>query len=102
MDIYQVGPDMPYGLSEDQKFAWVVIYYENGGYDGQGEAVALCKDDGLLYIKNLGHCSCYGPMDDGLEAGGTMTVEKFLEDKEDIISYDAKDVVKEKVSELLR
>ena len=102
MKIYQVGPDMPYGLPEedDQQFDWVVFWYEDGGYDGSGEAVALCKDDGLLYIKDLGHCSCYGPMDGGLESGATVTVEKFLEQRDNIHSF-ARTEIEEKVFELL-
>ena len=103
MKIYQVGPDVPYDLpgEDNEQFEWVVFWYEDGGYDGSGEAVALCKDDGLLYIKDLGHCSCYGPMDGGMESGDKMTVEKFLEDKDDIHSYDARKEIKDKVSELV-
>lgn len=101
MKIYQVGPDVPYDLSEDDRFEWIVHYYEDGGYDGSGEAVGLCKDDGLLYIKNLGHCSCYGPMDGGMESGDKMTVAEFLKDKDDIHSYDARTEIKDKVKELV-
>jgi hypothetical protein len=101
MKIYQVGPDVPYDLWEDDRFEWIVHWYEEGCYDGSGEAVGLCKDDGLLYIKNLGHCSCYGPMDGGMESGDKMTVEKFLEHKDDIHAYDAGKEVKAKVLELV-
>lgn len=105
MKIYQVGPDVPYGLPEEEvfdecdQFEWVVFWYEDGVYDGFGEAVALSKD-GLLYIKDLGHCSCYGPMDGGLESGVATTVEKFLERRDDIHSF-ARTEIEEKVSELL-
>jgi hypothetical protein len=99
--IYQIGPDVPYDLSEDERFEWIVHYYEDGGYDGSGEAVGLCKDDGLLYVKNLGHCSCYGPMDGGMESGDKYTVEQFLSDKDDIMFYDPGKEMKDKVKELL-
>jgi hypothetical protein len=104
MKIYQVGPDVPYDLpgEDDQRFEWVVFWYEDGGYDGSGEAVGLCKDDGLLYIKDLGHCSCYGPMDGGLESGDKMTVEDFLKHNESVLAYEPKDEIKSKVAELLQ
>lgn len=103
MKIYQVGPDVPYDLpgEDNQQFDWLVFWYEDGGYDGSGDAVALGKEDGLLYVKNLGHCSCYGPMDGGMESGTKYTVEQFLEDKEDIFTYDPRTELKEKVKELL-
>lgn len=102
MQVYQVGPDVPYDLPEaDDRFEWIVHYYEDGGYDGSGDAVGLNKEDGLLYVKNLSHCSCYGPFDGGMDSGDKHTVESFLGDKDDIFSYDAKDGIKAKVKELL-
>jgi len=103
MKIYQVGPDTPYDLpgEDNQRFEWLVYWYEDGGYDGSGEAVAFCKDEGMLYVRNLEHCSCYGPLDGGMESGVKYPVEKFLEEKDDIFTYDARKEIKEKVSELL-
>ena len=103
MKIYQVGPDDP-GIGEDERFEWVVHWYEEGSYEGSGEAVGLCKEDGLLYVQSLSHCSCYGPADDGMIVGVTAdkhAVEKFLEDKDDIMSYDAGKEIKDKVKELV-
>lgn len=100
MKIYQVGPDDP-GVGEEERFEWIVHWYEIGDYDGSGEAVGLNKEDGLLYIKNLGHCSCYGPFDDGMESGDKMTVAKFLEHKDDIHVFDARKEIKDKVLELV-
>lgn len=103
MKIYQVGPDLPYDLDEnDERFEWVVFWYENEGYDGSGEAIGLCKQDGLLYIKNLEHCSCYGPMDAGLESGDKITIEEFMKHKESVHDYEAMAETKEKVIELLQ
>lgn len=105
MKIYNVGPDefSEYELKEmdAENFEFVVYWYEGGGYDGSGEAVGLCKDDNLLYVKGLGHCSCYGPMDGGMGSGDKVTIEDFLSHKDDIHSYDARTEIKEKVKELL-
>lgn len=101
MKIYQVGPDCPYDLQDDDRFEWVVHWYEDGGYDGSGDAVGLNKEDGLLYIKNLGHCSCYGPLDGGMESGSKCSVAKFLENKDNIHDLDVTDAIKVKVLELL-
>lgn len=104
MELYNVGVDElnEYDLKDmnGSNFKWIVYWYENGGYDGSGEAVGL-HEDGMIYVKGLGHCSCYGPMDMGMESGQTMTVEKFLVDKDDIISYDSRKEIKDKVRELI-
>lgn len=79
MLLYQVGPDR----LEDSEFShvkdvkWIVYWYENGGYDGNGQAVVL-KEDGLLYVGDLGHCSCYGPTE-SLEGLKGITVKEYLE-----------------------
>lgn len=103
MKIYNVGPDELYDLpgEDDQKWEWLVFWYEDGGYDGSGEAVALCKEDNLLYIKNLSHCSCYGPMDGGMGSGDKVTIEDFVSHKDNIHIYDARMEIKDKVVELL-
>jgi hypothetical protein len=65
MEIYNVGPDdinYEFETMDTSLYEWMVVWYENGGYDGSGEAMALGKD-GHLYYQNLGHCSCYGPME---------------------------------------
>lgn len=84
MEVYQVGPDDP-GVCQDERFSWVVHHYAIGDYDGSGEAVAFCKETGLLHILGLDHCSCYGPLEDGLDGGRTMTVEEFLADQQETI-----------------
>lgn len=109
MKIYQLGPDVPYelkyesyGLTEGNDcYVWLVHDYRNDGYEGYGSAVALSKGDGLLYFKNLDHCSCYGPMDGGMESSQKITVEEFLRVKDDVLDFDAPQVLKTKVAELL-
>ena len=105
MLVFSVGPDElnKWDLQEVNKFqddyVWLVYWYEGGGYEGSGEAVALYKD-GLLHCKNLGHCSCYGPME-GWGSENVMTIEKFLEPKDDIHVFDCMEAVKEKVKSLV-
>jgi len=49
-------------------------WYSQGDYDGQGKC--LFVKDNKWYLKDLGHCSCYGPLDDG---GDSLTlVEPWL------------------------
>ena len=102
MELYNVGVDEPYDLNYriEDCFVWVVYDYEDGCYDGNGTAVGLNKDDGMLYVKNLGHCSCYGPMEGGMLSGDKYTVEQFLAHKDNVLHYDAGDNIKTKVAEL--
>lgn len=46
-----------------EKADWLVEWYENGCYDGTGEAV--WKVGTRYYWTSLSHCSCYGPWGDG-------------------------------------
>lgn len=62
MQYYQVGPnetepEVPEGT------LWCVVEYTSHDYDGYG--TALCFDGTTLYESNLGHCSCYGPDNNG-------------------------------------
>lgn len=72
MDVYNVGPDELDGcftiFEPDGSFAtldWLVYCYEQGSYDGSGEAVGYIN--GKLYCTSLGHCSCYGPWDNAID-----------------------------------
>lgn len=105
MKIYNVGKVelCEYDFSEikDQiKYEWMVYWYDQDGYDGSGEAVALGKD-GVLYCKNLGHCSCYGPMESWETGCSQLTVEEFFRDKDSIFDYDCKEAIKKEVRSLL-
>lgn len=61
----QVGPDaIEYGHDEVHDGAEVVIYhYTQGDWDGEGDAWGRWPDG--WRSKDLGHCSCYGPLDGG-------------------------------------
>lgn len=99
MKIYNIGPDelSKWDIGQiDIELDWIVVFYENYGYEGSGEAVGY--RDGKLYVKNLGHCSCYGPVEDGF---GEFSVEDFREALDSIHSYIDTPGVEEKVLELL-
>ncbi len=96
---YDIGPD---GLDCDEELAggsyrWAVCHYTNGGYEGHGYMVAM-GTDGRLYVWNLSHCSCYGPLDDGPTI---TTVSEYLKPDETIFTDPAEDALKAKVAELL-
>lgn len=102
MQVYNVGPDEENpGNEYDEKFVWMVVWYERLEYEGNGEAVALGYD-GMLYFKGLGHCSCYGPFDQ--EYGGfeeSISVEDYLK-SDSIHDTDTQNSkVRDKVIELL-
>ena len=50
-----------YDLGEVRHFDWIAYTYESGSYDGSGHAIL--KDGDKYYHHDLGHCSCYGPME---------------------------------------
>lgn len=64
MERYQVGVSSlgDYDFDElPKEIEWVVYDYEHEPYEGSGYAVAKFGEALLVY--NLGHCSCYGPLD---------------------------------------
>lgn len=42
---------------------WAIYDYETGHYDGSGTAYAG-NSKGRFWSTSLGHCSCYGPLED--------------------------------------
>ena len=54
-------------------------YYGQGSYEGNGQAVFM--KGGLWYQADLGHCSCYGPVDriDVEVSKGFESIEKLKE-----------------------
>lgn len=69
---YDVGPECP-GSFDGDLYVWAITWYEGGDYDGGGLAVSLRKD-GSVDVWDLGHCSCYGPLEGPSE---TVSLEKF-------------------------
>jgi hypothetical protein len=63
--LYQVGKHAFDGFDLrflDKQILWIVYDYENGSYEGSGTAIAFFKD-GTLKVGDLGHCSCFGPLE---------------------------------------
>lgn len=108
MNIIQVGPSVldEYNMAEVRETAhlyeWFVYWYEDGGYDGSGEAVALRKEDGKLVMKDLSHCSCYGPLEGWATGATVVTVEEFLRPKDSIFDIECRKAVEDEVRLLLQ
>lgn len=61
-----------------QGFEEVRYFYGDGSYCGTGELIAL--KDGLWYHWDMGHCSCYGPVDSDITATkGFPTLDALME-----------------------
>ena len=88
-------------LKNFEDFNWIVHNYENGTYDGVGYAVAL--KDTTLYVYNLGHCSCYGPFDDGSQGFiNSFSVQDFLTSEDIFVGRIDDEKVRNKVKEVLQ
>jgi hypothetical protein len=64
MNIYTVGNSIEfdkYGLEEIPEHDVFVYYYETAPYEGSG--FAAWKNGDKFGYHDLGHCSCYGPLD---------------------------------------
>jgi len=97
--IYRVGEDELYGVHEyfeDFGALWVVYDYEQYSYEGRGSLVYWTGEK-LIEI-GLGHCSCFGPLDDW-EDGVPVQLSDLLND--DIHATELPGSVIKKVKELL-
>lgn len=67
MKIYNVGTDSlsEYDLKylDEEDYEYFIYNYADFGYDGDGAAV-LKDENGKFILMNLGHCSCYGPIEE--------------------------------------
>lgn len=102
MNIYCLKEELgKYDLEDiiKKNLDWLVYHYERGDYEGSGYAVS--SKDGVLREHNLGHCSCYGPVEQWGET--EVPPEYFLEFDESIFSAarSGEDEVKMKVREIL-
>lgn len=66
MKIYNVGKDI---LDEDdlkyldeKVYEYLIYNYKTGYWEGDGAAV-LKDNNGKFMLIDLGHCSCYGPLE---------------------------------------
>lgn len=67
MKIYNVGiePLSEYDLErlDGEDYEYFIYNYRDFGYDGDG--AAILKDEyGKFMLIDLGHCSCYGPLEE--------------------------------------
>ncbi len=67
--------DSELAVFTEDKYEWVVYWYECDCYEGSGMLFALRKD-GKVDADMLGHCSCYGPLDDW--PGNTQDMHETL------------------------
>lgn len=67
MKIYNVGKDSlnKYDLEylDKEAYEYLIYNYEAGDYQGDGAAV-LKDNNGKFILIDLGHCSCYGPLEE--------------------------------------
>lgn len=67
MKIYNVGiePLSEYDLErlDGEDYEYFIYNYADFGYDGSGTAV-LKDENGKFILIDLGHCSCYGPLEE--------------------------------------
>lgn len=67
MQIYNVGRDSldEYDLKylDKEAYEYLIYNYEVGYYDGSGAAV-FKNNNGKFILIDLGHCSCYGPLEE--------------------------------------
>jgi hypothetical protein len=99
MKIISVGPDeliqkeFEYKNINSSKYKWIVYFYKIGSYEGHGQLVALNKNK-TIYIYDLGHCSCYGPLSNWGN-GDTMTLDEFIEWKTSVLCNISHDIMTE-------
>lgn len=97
--IYNVGTDVSYDLPSEDGLQWLVYSYSDyDGYSGGGQAVALWED-GFVTVKDLGHCSCYGPFDSW--GKDNITIEEVLREKDGIHDLDIMEDIMVKIRELM-
>ena len=69
---------------EDCKDEELIVYdYCYGNYEGSGFLVG--KNSNGWFSMNLGHCSCYGPMNNDSR---TICIKEFLEEDSSGVLYD--------------
>jgi hypothetical protein len=97
MVVYSVGPDEFGEYYNNDGGEWIVEWYENHEYEGNGEAILF--KDGKLYSLGLGHCSCNDPREDGFDY--MCTPEEFLKGLSEVHGYVSYKEVQDKIVELL-
>jgi len=88
MVLHKVGPDelSDYDWDGINNVEWAVYAYEIGSWEGSGIMFYKLKD-GNYGVENLGHCSCYGPLD-AATLTGTPDWREILEKEVKPVSKD--------------
>lgn len=63
----------------------VITEYEIGDWCGNGTALIKCKD--RWYLKDLSHCSCYGPWDESCGTDYNIKNSEYKSDPLDFMIY---------------
>lgn len=94
--IYNVGPDEMYE-SGCEGLVWVVAWYEQGSYEGSGEAISF---DGEKYREHgLSHCSCYGTEDGMSDRSNVIDIQDVI--GENVINQPCRTEIVKKVREVM-
>lgn len=87
--VYLFGDDSrlePCDLELIDNIDWVCCFYEAGDYEGNG--LAFMKRCDKFYRRSLGHCSCFGPWDNGFRYDNKIDMDAWEEVyPEDIINF---------------
>lgn len=87
-------------VGDPDNFDWVVYEYSIDGYEGQGTAVLL-ENNGTVWVKDLGHCSCYGPAEGTYDSGVKTNLEELLETKTSVHDLILSDNILVQIKELI-
>ena len=81
-------------MLKEMGFEEIRYFYGTGSYCGTGELIAL--KDGLWYQHDMGHCSCYGPVDSDITfTKGFPTLDALLENCSDDLRQDVKILIED-------
>ena len=80
-------------IEEIKGFDWLAYTYGTGSYEGSGSAI--WKKDGKYHQASLGHCSCYGPLDNLHDKNPKDSLEEILKDCSEGLKNELKPMIEE-------
>lgn len=90
------------GVPTGKSITKVIYRYKEDFYSGSGVIVYL-DSDGQWHIDSLGHCSCFGPIEQYNGIGYSLEqVVKLLEEKDERYAYEANPIMREIIIELVK
>lgn len=81
-DITDGGCELDDCYTEDlpEGYQWAMFWYEPGDWEGSGEMIVKLAD-GNFVSADMGHCSCYGPLEDEhFDLSESITGDRILND----------------------